>query len=83
MKCRPACSAKTNFAHTIIKVPGAAQDFDFHAHEINGQIAAVQLGEADGVFLGGDDDMGLAFYAAIDGVEDFLLGEAVVIGEAF
>jgi len=30
-----------------------------------------------------DDHVGLALFAAIDGVEDFLLREAVVVGEPF
>jgi len=55
--------------------------FDFHPHEINGQIAPVNFGETDGVLLGGDNDLGLALFAAVDDVEDFLLGETVVIGE--
>ena len=72
---------QADFAHAIIEVLGAAQDFYFDAHEIDGEVAAVNFRETDGVFLGGDDDLGLAFFAAVDDVEDFLLGETVVIGE--
>src|SRR5271170_7778251 len=39
-------STQADFADAIVKVLGPAQDFDFHAHEIDGQVAAIQLGEA-------------------------------------
>ena len=35
-----------------------------------------------GVFLCRDDDFRLSFFAAIDGVQDFLLAESVMVGEA-
>src|ERR1039457_3372185 len=49
--------------------------------EIDRQVAPVNLREAHGVLLRGDDDLGLAFLAAVDGVEDFLLREAVMVHE--
>lgn len=70
-------------AYAVLKIFGAAEDADFYAHEAEGKVTSVDFREADGVFLGGEDDFSLAFFAAVDGVEDFLLGEAVVIGEAF
>src|SRR5208283_6067101 len=76
-------SAETDFADAILKVVRAADDLDFDAHEINRQVAPVEFREADGVLLRGDDGVGLAFLAAVDGVEDFLLREAVMIGKAF
>jgi len=76
-------SAETDFSDAILKVVGAADNLDFDAHEINRQVAPVNFGEAHGVFLGGDDGVGLAFLAAVDDVENFLLGEAVMIGKAF
>ena len=66
-----------------MEILGAGENTDFDAHEVNGQIAAVEFRESDGVFLGGDDALGLSFLAAVDGVEDFLLGVTVMIGEAF
>src|SRR5277367_6523772 len=44
-------SAQADFAHAIVKALRSAEDFDFDTHEINGQIAAIQLGEAHGVLL--------------------------------
>jgi hypothetical protein len=76
-------SVQTDFAHAIVKVLRAAEDFDFHAHEIDRQVAAVNFREAHGVLLGGDDEFRLPFLGAVDDVEDFLLGEAVVVGEPF
>ncbi len=70
-------------ANAVLKILGAAEDADLDAHEAEGEVAAVDFGETDRVFLGCEDDVGLALFAAVDGVEDFLLGEAVVIGEAF
>jgi hypothetical protein len=70
-------------ADAFVEVTSALEDVDFDAHEIDGEIAAIDLGESNGVLLGGDDRGGLAFLASIDGVEDFLLGEAMVIGESF
>ena len=47
------------------------------------EVAPVKFREADGVLLGGDDEFRLPFFAAVDDVENLLLGEAVVVGEAF
>ena len=66
-----------------MEVIGPSKDFDFYAHEVDGEVTAVDFRKADGVFLGGDDGLGLAFLAAVNGVKDFLLGEAMVVGEAF
>src|SRR5438552_10186103 len=59
----------------------AAQDFNFHPHEEDGQIAPINFRKSDGVLLGGDDGSGLALLAAVDHVEDFLLRETVVVGK--
>src|ERR1039458_8432886 len=75
-------SVQADFAHAIREILGAVEDFYFYPHEIDGQIAPVDFRKTDGVLLRGDDDFGLALFAAVDDVEDFLLGEAVVIGEA-
>src|ERR1022692_4522737 len=79
----PRASAETNFTDAVAEVLGAADDFDFHAHEVKRQVAPVDFRKAHGVLLCGDDDFRLALFAAIDGVENFLLGEAMMIGEAF
>ena len=73
---------KTDFLDAVVKVLGAAEDFDFDAHEVNGQIAPVDFREAHGVFLCGDDGVRLALFAAVDDVEHFLLAEAVMVGKA-
>jgi len=74
--------AEADFADAIVEVIGPGKDFNFDAHEVDGEVAAVDFGKADGVFLGSDDGLGLAFLAAVNGVENFLLGEAMVVGEA-
>ena len=72
-------SAKTDLAHALVEVPGALEDLDFDPHEVDGEVAPVDFRKADGVLLSGNDGFGLAFLAAVDGVDDFLLGETVMI----
>src|ERR1017187_5800317 len=79
--CPAARSFETDFADAILKVAGAADDFDFDAHEIDRQVAPGNLPEAHGVLLRGDDDLALAFLAAVDGFEDSLLLERVMAHE--
>ena len=74
---------EADFAHAIVETIGAVHNFDLDAHEVNGQIAAVDFGKADGVFLSGNDGFSLAFFASVDGIKNLLLREAMVIGEAF
>src|SRR5438093_377248 len=76
-------SAEANLAHAILEILRALEDLDLDAHEIDGQIAPVDLRKADGVLLGRKDHLRLLFLAAVDGVEDFLLGKTVVVGETF
>src|ERR1051326_1615638 len=76
-------SAEANLAHAVIEIFGAAQNFNFYPHEVNRQIAAVNLGKAHRVFLGSNNGGGLALLAPVDRVQDLLLSEAVVIGKAF
>src|SRR3954463_2542897 len=75
--------AETDLADAVVEVGGAFEDFDFDAHEENAEVASIQFGETDRVFLSRDDQVGLAFLAAVDDVENFLLRKAVMIGEAF
>jgi len=76
-------SAETDLAHAVLKIFGAFEDFYFDAHKIDRQIAAIDFGEAHGVLLRGNDGNGLAFLAAVDRIQDFLLRKTVMIGEAF
>src|SRR5204862_7721689 len=71
------------FMRVEIKILGAAQDFDFDAHEIDGQVAPVDFWETDGVLLRGDDGLRLAFFAAVDDDQHLLLAEAVMVGKTF
>ncbi len=80
---RVHASAKTNLPEAVAEVVRAAHDPDFDANEIDWQVAPVEFGKARRVFLRRDDRLGLALFAAVDGVQDFLLGEPVVVGEAF
>ena len=75
-------SVEADFADAFGEVARAAENLDFDAHEQNGQVASIDLGKAHGVLLRGDDYLSLPLLAAIDAVEDFLLGEAVMVGEA-
>ena len=61
-------SIKADSAHAVLEVAAAAEDLDFHAHEVDRQVAAVQFRKADRVFLGRDNGFGLPFLASVDGV---------------
>src|SRR5436190_1077443 len=74
-------STKTDLADALVEVPRPGQDFDLHPHEIDGEIAPVDPREANGVFLGGDNHLGLLLLASINGVQNLLLGEAMMVGE--
>lgn len=60
----------------------AAEDLDFDAEEKHGHRGVVDLGEADRVLLGGDERIERAAVAPFEEAEDFLFGEAVVVGES-
>src|SRR5262245_8223650 len=75
-------STKADLADAVMEVLCSAQDFDLHPHEIDGQIPPIDLWKAHRVLLGGDDGCGLAFLASVDHVQDFLLSETMMIGEA-
>jgi hypothetical protein len=74
---------ETDLMHTFPEIFGATQNFNFHPHEINRQVPSVQFGESDRIFLSGEDDFSLADFAAVDDIENLLLGEAVMVCEAF
>jgi hypothetical protein len=73
--------SEADFADAILKVFGAAEDFDFDAHEVNRQIAPINLGKSNGVLLRRDNRFSKFLFAAIDAFDDFELGESMVIGE--
>lgn len=75
--------AKADFFDALVETGGTGDDFYFHAEVVNIDVTAVQLGEADGIFLCGDDEFGAPVLAAVDDVQDFLLGVAVMVGKAF
>ena len=72
-------SAETDFPHAIAEVLRATENADFHPHEIDRQVAPVDLGKAHGILLRGDDALSLALLAAVDRVQHLLLLEAVMI----
>ena len=74
---------ETDLSHAILKVFRAFKDSDFDAHEVDGQIPTIDLWKPDGVLLGGDNHVRLPRFATVDGVENFLLGEPVVINKPF
>ena len=70
-------SAKANLPDTIVEVLRARHDLYFHPHEVERQVAPVDLREAHRVLLRGDDGGGLAFYfmrveiKIVTGAKDF------------
>jgi len=74
-------SSETDPVHAIIEPACARDDLDLDAHEVDRQIASIELRETNGVLLGRDEDLGPAFLAAIDGIQQLLLGEAVMIAK--
>jgi hypothetical protein len=61
---------------------GSGDDLDFHAHEVDGQVSAVELGKADRILLRSDKHVCAALLASVHGIQDLLLGESVMIGVA-
>src|SRR6266545_8159727 len=76
-------SAEANLANAVVEILRALENLDLDAHEIDRQVAPIDLREAHGVLLGCENHLGLLLLAAVDGVEDLLLGEAVMVGKAF
>src|ERR1051326_5646719 len=70
---------ETDFADTIVKVFSAAQDFDFHAHEIDRQVTPIYLGKAHRILLCCDDGFGEFFLAAIDDLDHLELGKPMMV----
>jgi len=75
-------SAEADPADAFLEAFGAGDDLDLDAHEVDGDVAAIELGEPDGVLLRGDEHGGAALLGPVDGVQDLLLVEAMVVGEA-
>src|SRR5208282_1318983 len=74
--------AMADFADGIVKVLCATDNADLDSKVIDGNIATVDLGKADGVLFRGQDGRGTAFETAVDHVDDFLLRVAVGVGVA-
>jgi len=66
-----------------VEIMVTAEDFNFEAEIINGDGRSQVRGEADGVFFGGDDNIGLGADGAAKESFHFLRGEAVMVEEAF
>src|SRR6185437_9271273 len=75
------CSAKTDFLHAVVKVLGSAENLDLDPHEVNREVAAVDLRKAHGILLRRDDGVGLAFLAPVDDIQHLLLSEPMVVGK--
>ena len=67
---------------SIIEILGSINDANLHAEKINWNIAPIDFWESDGIFFGRQNRFGAAAKAAIDHVEDFLLGVPVMVGIA-
>src|SRR6266404_1860265 len=75
-------STETNLSDTILKVACAAQNLYFNSHEINWQIASIDFWKAHRILLSRNDCFRLPLLAAINSVENLLLGKAMMIGKA-
>ena len=73
--------SKADFAHAVLKIFCAAENFYFHTDEINRQIAPINFWKTHGIFLRRNDRICLLLFAAIDDVQNLLLRETMVIGE--
>jgi hypothetical protein len=71
-------SAKSEHAFLFGFAFGVDPDFD--PKKIDGQVAGFDFGKTDGIFFGGDERVTAAGAGSVDGVEDFLRGEAVMVG---
>src|ERR1035441_6814202 len=71
--------AEADLAHAVLEVIRAAEDLDLDAHEVDRQVAPVNLRKAYSVLLGGDNHLGLAFLAAVDGFQNIHLRKPMVI----
>src|SRR3954468_12658400 len=80
---KPASSPETDLPHAIIEVFGSSQNFDFHPHKIDGQVAAINFWKAHRVLLRCNDRVCLPFLATIHRVQHFLLRETMMIRESF
>jgi hypothetical protein len=76
-----AHSTEADLVDAVMEVLGPGDDLDLDPHEIDGEIASIELGKADRILLGGDEDFRHSLFRTIDGVEQFLLGKAVMIRE--
>jgi hypothetical protein len=68
---------------SVIEIFGSGNDANFHAQEVDGNVATVDLGKTDGILFGGENRLGAALEAAIDHIDDLLLRVAVVIRVSF
>src|SRR6185503_7092038 len=78
----PHGSSKANFSYAILEVFCASHNFDFDAHEVDRQVAAIQFRETNGILLCRDNHFGLAFLTAVNDIKNFLLLEAMMICKA-
>ena len=70
---------EANLPDTILKILCPLEYLDFHPHEIDEKVTPVYFWEPDGVLLRGDNKVRQSGFATIDYVQDFLLGEAMMI----
>jgi hypothetical protein len=59
----------------------SAENFNLHAEKEHRHLRVVDLREAHGVFLRGDKGVEGTAVAPFEEAENFLFGEAVVVGE--
>ena len=72
---------KTDLLDAVLKVSGPFDDLDFHSHEIDWKIPAIEFRKSYCVFLSCDEDFRFATHTTIDDVKHFLLGVAVVVSK--
>jgi hypothetical protein len=53
---------------TLLKILCTLNYLYFHPHEVDGQIAPVDLREADGILLGGDNEVREPGFSTVDDI---------------
>ena len=78
---KKSVSEEADAGNALVETFLTAEDVDLDTQIIQRHVAAVESGDAHGIFFGGDDHIGAGGFGLIYEVDDLLLGIAVVVGE--
>ena len=70
---------KADLTDAILKILSPLEYLDFHPHKIDGKVSPVNFWKPNSILLRGDNEVRQPGFTAIDYIQDFLLGEAVMI----